>query len=55
MRKGEEEDADIMSTSDKGTIIRVPLKSVPLLSRVTQGVRVMRPQAGDKVGSFTFV
>jgi DNA gyrase subunit A len=55
MRKGEEEDADIMSTSEKGTIIRVPLKSVPLLSRVTQGVRVMRPQAGDKVGSFTFV
>jgi DNA gyrase subunit A len=55
MRKGEEEDADIMSTSDKGTIIRVPLKSVPLLSRVTQGVRVMRPQTGDKVGSFTFV
>jgi DNA gyrase subunit A len=55
MRKGEEEDADIIATSEKGTIIRVPLKSVPLLSRVTQGVRVMRPQSGDKVGSFTIL
>lgn len=55
MRKGEEEETDLIATSDKGTIIRVPLKSVPLLSRVTQGVRVMRPQPGDKVGSFTFV
>jgi DNA gyrase subunit A len=55
MRRGEEEDSDIMATSEKGTIIRVPLLSVPILSRVTQGVRVMRPQVGDKVGSFTFV
>jgi DNA gyrase subunit A len=55
MRKGEEEGADIIATSEKGTIIRVPLKSVPVLSRVTQGVRVMRPQASDKVGSFTIL
>jgi DNA gyrase subunit A len=55
MRKGEEEEADLIATSEKGTIIRVPLKSVPVLSRVTQGVRVMRPQSGDKVGSFTIL
>lgn len=55
MRKGEEEEADLMATSEKGTIIRVPLKSVPVLSRVTQGVRVMRPQTSDKVGSFTIL
>ncbi|NTW15489.1 MAG: DNA gyrase subunit A [Candidatus Moranbacteria bacterium] len=44
---------DLILTSEKGTIIRIPFNSVPLLSRVTQGVRVMKPQAGDKVGAFT--
>ncbi|MEI8103911.1 MAG: DNA gyrase C-terminal beta-propeller domain-containing protein, partial [Candidatus Moraniibacteriota bacterium] len=52
---GDVEDADVISTSQKGTIIRIPLKSVPVLSRVTQGVRVMRPQAGDHVASFTIL
>lgn len=46
---------DIIITSSKGTIIRVPFKSVPLLSRVTQGVRVMRPQPGDTVSAFTML
>ncbi|MFZ1626808.1 MAG: DNA gyrase subunit A [Candidatus Moraniibacteriota bacterium] len=46
---------DMLVTSEKGIIIRVPFKSVPLLSRVTQGVRVMRPQAGDRVGAFTLL
>ena len=46
---------DLIITSAKGTIIRVPFKSVPLLSRVTQGVRVMKPQAGDRVGAFTIL
>ncbi|NTW89407.1 MAG: DNA gyrase subunit A [Candidatus Moranbacteria bacterium] len=46
---------DLILTSEKGTIIRIPFKSVPLLSRVTQGVRVMKPQAGDKVGAFTML
>jgi len=46
---------DLILTSEKGTIIRIPFKSVPLLSRVTQGVRVMKPQAGDRVGAFTML
>lgn len=46
---------DMLVTSEKGIIIRVPFSSVPLLSRVTQGVRVMRPQAGDRVGAFTLL
>ena len=46
---------DLILTSEKGTIIRIPFKSVPLLSRVTQGVRVMKPQSGDKVGAFTIL
>ncbi len=46
---------DLILTSEKGTIIRVPFKSIPLLGRVTQGVRVMKPQAGDSVSAFTLL
>ncbi|MEK9151449.1 MAG: DNA gyrase subunit A [Patescibacteria group bacterium] len=46
---------DLILTSEKGTIIRVPFKSVPLLGRVTQGVRVMKPQPGDSVSAFTLL
>ncbi len=46
---------DLILTSEKGTIIRIPFKSVPLLSRVTQGVRIMKPTAGDQVGAFTML
>lgn len=46
---------DLLLTSEKGTIIRVPFKSVPFLGRVTQGVRVMKPQAGDRVAAFTLL
>jgi DNA gyrase subunit A len=46
---------DLILTSSKGTIIRIPFKSVPLLGRVTQGVRVMKPQAGDSVAAFTLL
>lgn len=46
---------DIIITSQKGIIIRVPFRSIPLLSRVTQGVRIMRPQPGDSVGAFALL
>lgn len=46
-------DADLMLTSAKGQIIRIALKDVSVLGRATQGVRVMRPQAGDKVSATT--
>lgn len=45
----EEIDDDMIVTSSKGQIIRIPLASVPVLGRATQGVRIMRPHAGDKV------
>lgn len=45
--------ADIIIASDKGQIIRIPLKQVNELSRATQGVRVMRLAESDKVSSFT--
>ena len=46
-------EADLIITSEKGQIIRIPLKDVSVLGRATQGVRVMRPQAGDKVSATT--
>ena len=44
---------DLIMTSEKGQIIRIELKSVSILGRATQGVRVMRPQTGDKVSAIT--
>ena len=44
---------DLIMTSEKGQIIRVQLKEVSVLGRATQGVRVMRPQQGDKVSAIT--
>jgi DNA gyrase subunit A len=46
-------DADLILTSERGQIIRIPLSSVSALGRATQGVRVMRPQLGDKVSAST--
>ncbi len=46
-------DTDLILTSEQGQIIRIPLSSVSVLGRATQGVRVMRPQLGDKVSSST--
>ena len=46
-------EGDMILTSQKGQIIRIPLESVSDLGRATQGVKVMRPQSGDKVGAST--
>lgn len=48
---GEKEDLIVMSC--KGIIIRISAKAIPVLGRATQGVRLMRMRAGDKVSSFT--
>ncbi len=49
----DEIEEDLILSSQKGQIIRIPLKSVSVLGRATQGVRVMRPQSGDKVAATT--
>lgn len=46
---------DVILVSRQGQIIRMPLKSVKLLSRDTQGVTLMRFHAGDSVSSVTVV
>ncbi len=47
--------ADLIITSKQGQVIRMPLNSVPLLGRVTQGVTLMRLKSGDKVASFSII
>jgi DNA gyrase subunit A len=47
---------DLIVMSEQGQVIRLPLKSVSVLGRATQGVRVMRFKAGnDTVANVTFV
>ncbi len=47
---------DLVIMSNKGQVIRMPLKSVSVLGRATQGVRLMSfSAAGDKVASVTFI
>ena len=47
---------DLIIMSNKGQVIRLPLKGVNILGRATQGVRLMRfKEEGDKVASVTFI
>ena len=49
-------DRDIIIISDKGQVIRTPFKSVSVLGRDTQGVRIMRfKEEDDKVAGVTWV
>ncbi len=48
-------DRDIVIISDNGQVIRVPFKSISVLGRDTQGVKIMRFKAGDdRVASVTW-
>ncbi|MBU1075013.1 DNA gyrase subunit A, partial [Patescibacteria group bacterium] len=50
------EEEDLIIISMKGQVIRLPIKSVSVLSRATQGVKLMRfKEKDDKVASVTFV
>ncbi|MDD5340960.1 MAG: DNA gyrase subunit A [Patescibacteria group bacterium] len=49
-------DRDMIIISEKGQVIRLPLKSVSHLGRATQGVRLMSfKEKGDRVASVTLV
>jgi len=45
------EEEDLIVISRKGQVIRTNVKSISLLGRATQGVRIMRLEEGDKVAS----
>jgi len=50
------EQEDLIIISEKGQVIRLPLKSVNTLGRATQGVRLMRfKEKSDQVASVTFI
>ncbi len=49
------EEVDLIAISNKGQIIRLPIKGISKQGRATQGVRIMRLDAGDKVASVTLV
>lgn len=51
----ETQQEDMIVISEKGQIIRIPLKSVSLLGRSTQGVRIMRPKGGDCLSAATIL
>ncbi|MCX6813348.1 MAG: DNA gyrase subunit A [Candidatus Azambacteria bacterium] len=46
---------EIIAISKRGTVIRVSLDSISTVSRVTQGVRIMRVEPDDKVVSATLL
>jgi DNA gyrase subunit A len=45
------QEEDLIVISRAGQVIRTEIKSIPILSRSTQGVRIMRLDEGDKVAS----
>jgi len=46
-------EGDLIASSNKGQIIRTPVKSISRLGRATQGVRIMRLKSGEKVAATT--
>ena len=46
-----EDDKDLLVMADNGIVIRVPVNSIPLISRSTQGVKVMRLKGNSKIVS----
>ena len=46
---------EMIAISKKGVVIRTDLESISTVSRVTQGVRIMRVEPGDKVVSATLL
>ncbi len=50
--QGEE---DLIVISQRGQVIRTEIKSIPILNRATQGVRIMKLEIGDKVASATCI
>ncbi len=51
----ETQQEDMIVITERGQVIRIPLKSVPLLGRATQGVRIMRPKTKDQLSAATIL
>ncbi len=46
---------DLVAVSTQGQVIRTPLKKISLISRATQGVRIMKLNESDKVASVALI
>lgn len=44
-------DKDLLIMADNGVVIRTPVKDIPLISRSTQGVKIMKLRANSKIVS----
>lgn len=56
LSKDDKDEGELVVMSQKGQVIKMPLKDVPRLGRDTQGVRIMKLRAGDSIASMvTFV
>jgi DNA gyrase subunit A len=51
----DEESEELIAVSNKGQIIRTDIKSINVLGRDTQGVKVMKMRDGDKLASATML
>jgi DNA gyrase subunit A len=51
----EGKEQDLIAISEKGQVIRTAIGSISALGRATQGVRIMRLEAGDKVASIACI
>lgn len=49
------DEEDLIVISRKGKVIRTKISQIPRLSRVTQGVKIMKLEEGDKVASATCI
>ena len=50
-----EDHAELIAISKKSQVIRTDIESIPVLSRATQGVRVMKLREGDSLASLTLL
>jgi len=46
-----EKEEDLIIVSQKGQVIRIKISSIPIVGRVTQGVKIMRLDKDDKIAS----
>ncbi len=46
-------EADLITSSNRGQIIKVPVQSISVLNRATQGVRIMKLKKDEKVSAST--
>ena len=45
------DDEDVMLVTDRGKIIRMPVKDISVIGRNTQGVRLIAMEEGERVAS----